>query len=136
MNRKTWQDALILTLLAATPLRVATAQNTVRVTPGPEYDAGPIKRKLFGEGWRDLWLTRTTVPVFDIGTYAGGLKVTKRGGGNQTRTLRFETSDGREIMFRSVNKYPVGQAMPEPVRHSTFGDIVQDQVSSLFPAGG
>jgi hypothetical protein len=135
MNTNTRKAALGLTLLAATPLLSASAQNVVRIVPGPEYEAGPLKEMFFGEGWRDLWTTRVAVPVFDIGTYAGGLKVTTRGGGNQTRTLRFATNDGREILFRSVNKYPVGQAMPEPIQHSTLGDIIQDQVSSLFPAG-
>lgn len=130
------QAALLTLLLAAMPLPEIAAQNVVRITPDADYSAGPLKEKLLGEGWRDLWTTRIAVPVFDIGTYAGGLKVTKRGGGHQTKTLRFETRDGREILFRSVDKYPVGQAMPEPIQHSLFGDIVQDQVSSLFPAGG
>ena len=136
MKKSYWQAAFIPLLLTATPFLRSSAQNVVRITPAPRYEAGPLKEKLLGEGWRDLWTTRLAVPVFDIGTYAGGLKVTRRGGGNQTKTLHFATSDGREILFRSVNKFPVGQAMPEPVRNSTFGDIVQDQVSALFPAGG
>jgi hypothetical protein len=135
MNRKIWQAAPGFMLLAAIPLLPAEGQNVVRVIPGEEYEAGAVRKKLLGEGWRDLWTTRIAVPVFDIGTYAGGLKVTKRGGGHQTKTLRFATNDGREILFRSVNKYPVGQAMPEPIQHSLLGDIIQDQVSSLFPAG-
>lgn len=113
----------------------AGGQNTETIVPGPDYDAGPIARKILGDGWRSLWLTPVRVPVFNIGTYAGGLKVTRRGGGNQTKTLRFATDDGREILFRSVNKYPVGQAMPEPIRNSLAGDVIQDQVSTLFPAG-
>ena len=131
------QRLLITAIIAACAAPVAaTAQQTVRIVPGPEYEAGPLKRTLLGDGWRSIWLTGINVPVFDIGTYAGGLKVTTKGGGNQTKTLRFATNDGREILFRSVNKFPVGQAMPEPVRNSTFGDIVQDQVATLFPAGG
>lgn len=136
MKRNTWQAALGLMLLAVMPLVSAHGQNVVRIVPGPEYEASELREKLLGDGWRDLWTTRTAVPVFDIGTYAGGLKVTERGGGNQTKTLRFATSDGREILFRSVNKFPVGQAMPEPVQNSYLGDLIQDQVSSLFPAGG
>src|SRR5215212_6295589 len=97
----------------------ARGQSTETIVAGPDYDAGPFARKMLGNGWRSIWLTPVRVPVFDIGTYAGGLTVTKKGGGNQTRTLRFATSDGREILFRSVDKYPVGQAMPAPVRNST-----------------
>ena len=135
MTRQTWKAALVSMLLAPMPLHRAAAQNVVRITPAPEYEAGPVKETFLGRGWRDLWTTRLLVPVFDIGSYAGGLTVTKRGGGNQTKTLRFATTDGREILFRSVNKFPVGQAMPEPIQHSLFGDFIQDQVSSLFPAG-
>jgi hypothetical protein len=136
MTSPNWQRLLItavgLVCLGSTD---AYAQRTETIVPGPDYDASPIARKFLGSGWRSIWLTPVRVPVFDIGTYAGGLTVSKKGGGNQTRTLRFAASDGREIMFRSVDKFPVGQAMPEPLRNSTVGDIVQDQVSTLFPAG-
>jgi hypothetical protein len=135
MIRNKWQAALTYMLLAAAPLTPVCGQNAVRVTPGAEYEAGPLKEILLGEGWRPLWTTRIAVPVLDLGSYAGGLKVSRRGGGNQTKTLRFGTSDGREILFRSVNKFPVGQAMPKPIQHSFLGSIIQDQVSSLFPAG-
>ena len=132
-----------LIALAILIARIAGAQNPapsvhdrlVTIVPGPEYGAGPIHRKLLGEGWRDVWLTPTNVPVLDISSYAGGLKPTRLGGGNQTRTLHLGASDGRDYLFRSVNKYPVGQAMPEAIRGTTLGNIIQDQVGSLFPAG-
>src|SRR5678815_2188045 len=136
MTRHNWQRLLLLAVgLVCLGSGRARSQSTESIVAGPDYDAGPFARKLLGNGWRSVWLTPVRVPVFDMGTYAGGLTVSKKGGGNQTRTLRFATSDGREIMFRSVDKFPVGQAMPAPIRNSTLGDIVQDQVSTLFPAG-
>gem|GEM_PF-159223 len=136
MIRANWPRLLFTAIgLLCLGSTLASGQGTETIVAGPDYDAGPFARLMLGDGWRSIWLTPVRVPVFDIGTYAGGLTVTKRGGGNQTKTLRFATSDGREILFRSVNKYPVGQAMPEPIRNSTFGNIVQDQVSTLFPAG-
>ncbi|MEO8193098.1 MAG: ShlB/FhaC/HecB family hemolysin secretion/activation protein [Gemmatimonadales bacterium] len=111
------------------------SDRTVTVVPGPEYDAGGFTRKLLGNGWRDVWLTPVEVRVFDMGTYAGGVTLGKKGGGNQTRTLHFMEKGGeRDYLFRSVNKYPVGQAMPPAIRGTTLGNIIQDQVSSLFPA--
>ncbi len=110
---------------------------SVTVVPGPEYDAGPIMRKLLGENWREVWLTPVDVPVLDIGQYAGGLKPVRSGGGMQSRTLHFQENDGwREYVFRSVNKFPVGQAMPAAIRGTTLGGIIKDNVSSLFPASG
>jgi hypothetical protein len=136
MTRQRWQRLLSIAVgFLCLGSGKAYSQSTQTIVAGPDYDAGPLARKILGNGWRGIWLTPVRVPVFNIGTYAGGLTVTKKGGGNQTRTLRFATSDGREILFRSVDKFPVGQAMPEPIRNSTLGDIVQDQVSTLFPAG-
>ena len=108
----------------------------VTVVPGPEYDASGLKEKLLGEGWRDLWVAPVAVPVFDISTHAGGLKVARKGGGNQTRTLHFTDRSGRDYLFRSVNKFPVGQAMPPAIHGTTLATIIQDQVSGLFPAAG
>jgi hypothetical protein len=128
-------SALLWTETKAQTPTASPGDRSVTVIPGPDYAAAGIKRKFLGEGWRDVWLTPTLVPVFDIGTYAGGVKATRKGGGNQTRTIHLGTSDGRDFLFRSVNKFPVGQAMPAAVRNSTLGDVIQDQVSSLFPAG-
>src|SRR5688500_15918992 len=88
----------------------------VNVVPGPLYGAGPLKRALFGSGWREVWLTGAKVPLLDIGTYAGGLEIDKRGGGFQTITLHMTETDGwREYRFRSVNKFPMLR-LPESVQ--------------------
>ncbi|MEO5580522.1 MAG: hypothetical protein ABIR58_07665, partial [Gemmatimonadaceae bacterium] len=112
-----------------------TPAQTVSVVPG-DYEAGWLTRKLLGDGWRDVWVTAIDVPMLDLGRYAGGLKVDRSGGGNQSRTLHFlETSGWRAHVFRSVNKFPVGQAMPPAIRGTALGNIIADNVSSLFPAG-
>ena len=142
--------SLLRTLLAAafltlfTPGDNAGAQTvspapgqSVSVVAGPEYDAGTFMRKLLGDNWRDVWLTAVDVPVLDIGRYAGGIKPVRSGGGMQSRTLHFQENSGwRAHVFRSVNKFPVGQAMPAAIRGTTLGGIIKDNVSSLFPAGG
>lgn len=111
-------------------------EQTVTVAPGPEYQAGPMKRKLLGDGWREVWVAPVNVPVLDLSRYAGGLKLVRRAGGNQTLTLHLAEEKGwREHLFRSVNKFPVAQAMPAEIRGTLLGDIIQDHVSSLFPAG-
>jgi len=115
----------------------AVTDRSATVTAGPEYDVGLLTRTLFGDGWRAVWTAPVTVPAFDMSRYAGGVKPTERGGGNQTISLRFGEEDGwREYHFRSVNKDPVTQAMPSAIRGTTLGNIVQDLTSSLFPAAG
>jgi hypothetical protein len=131
-----------LALLAAR--RAAAQQNppspsdqTARVVAGEEYDVGGVTRTLFGNGWRNVWTAPVVIPVFDMSKFAGGVKPTERGGGNQTVSLRFKENNGwREYHFRSVNKDPVSLAMPKAIRGTMLGDIIQDLTSSLYPAGG
>src|SRR5215211_5355507 len=110
-------------------------QRLMTVVAGAEYEAGGLKRKLLGSNWRTLWVTPVTVPVWDFDTYAGGLHILERGGGRQTLSLHFEENNGwREHHFRSVNKYPVQQAMPLALRGTLSGKIIQDQVTTMPPA--
>ncbi|HUQ47119.1 MAG TPA: BamA/TamA family outer membrane protein [Gemmatimonadaceae bacterium] len=108
---------------------------TARAVPGAEYKAGGLKRLVLGKGWRDLWTTEVRAPLFKLDTYAGGVKILERGGGKQTLSLHFVEKDGwKEYQFRSVNKFPIAQAMPPALRGTLSGKIVQDQVSHLMPA--
>lgn len=108
---------------------------TVTVVPAAEYRASGIKEMILGRGWRDLWTTPIRAPLLDLDTYAGGLKFEERGGGKQSLSLQFVEKDGwRQHSFRSVNKYPLIQAMPPAVIGTPSGAILQDEVSHLFPA--
>ncbi|MEO7503495.1 MAG: hypothetical protein ABIW94_12730, partial [Gemmatimonadaceae bacterium] len=99
-----------------------SAERTVTVVPGPEYEAGPMKRKLLGDGWRDVWLTPVNVPVLDLERCGGGLKFVRRAGGNQTLSIHFIEEKGwREWQFRSVDKFPVAQAMPPEIKGTLLG---------------
>lgn len=116
------------------PPPVRAIGDTVTVVPGPDYGAGGLARRALGNGWREVWLTPVDVPVFDVGTFAGGLELVGPGGGFQTITLQMVEKDGwREWRFRSVDKFPM-QAMPAAIRGTTAGAILEDQVSTLFPA--
>jgi hypothetical protein len=141
MNKTSQRLTVIVGLLASiasvrqSDAQVSPGDRTATVTPGIEYDAGPFTRKLLGDGWREIWLTPVTVPVLDVGTYAGGIIPGQRGGNMQSITLHFAEKNGwREYVFRSVNKFPVKQAMPAAIKGSLVGNIIQDQTSALFPA--
>lgn len=112
----------------------AQRDTAVTVIAGPEYAAGETRRLLLGEDYRDLWTLPVRVPVLDLGSYAGGLTVSHRGGGHQTKVLHLRSADGRDYVFRSVNKFP--DLLDEPALQNTpVSAIVQDQVSSLHPGG-
>ena len=108
--------------------------DTVVVTPGARYRAGGFHTLLFGKHYRDLWATPIRVEVLDLEGFAGGLRPTRRGGGKQTRSLRFKGADGREYQFRSVDKDP-SPLLPEELRRTLARSIFQDQISAGHPAG-
>lgn len=106
----------------------------VTVAAGERYAAGGLERALLGARYRDLWITPIQVPVLDLASYAGGLTPDELGGGQQTSSLHFESGDGREFTFRSVDKDPT-EAMPEPFRGTVVNRLVQDGISSMNPSG-
>ena len=111
-----------------------TSARRVTIAPGPQYQAGSFTRFLLGDGWRDVWVIPTSVPVLDPATFNGGLKFDKRGGGRQSITVHFKEEKGGDgYVFRSVDKFPGHQLAPE-FQGALLGRIVQDQISSMFPA--
>ncbi|HET6230109.1 MAG TPA: BamA/TamA family outer membrane protein [Longimicrobiaceae bacterium] len=112
--------------------RPAAAQDSATVVASKRYEAGSVRRALLGEDYRDLWQTPTRVPVLDLRRFGGGLTPTERGGGNQTKSLRFRGGDGREYSFRSVDK-EVTPALPKDIQNTAVDWLIQDQVSSLHP---
>ena len=107
---------------------------SVTVVAGQHYQAGTLHRWLLGANYRDLWTTPIRVPVFDWHSFAGGLHPTKEGGGNQTKSLRFETAEGDEYVFRLVDKTV---RAPELLRGTPVGWLIQDvAVSAQHPGGG
>ena len=139
-------SALLLALIGAAP-SAALAQESaglaafppdrlefVTVTAGERYAASDLERALLGARYRDLWTTPIQVPVLDLESYAGGLTPSELGGGQQTTSLHFDSGDGREFTFRSLDKDPT-PAVPEQFRGTVVNRLVQDGISSMNPAG-
>jgi hypothetical protein len=106
----------------------------VTVAAGPQYARGGLHRMIFGRHYRDLWVAPITVPVLDLGAHAGGLTPKERGGGQQTRSLRLEGADGREYVFRLMEKDPT-PGLPRPFRGTLVNRVVRDGISSANPGG-
>ncbi|MFC2084120.1 hypothetical protein ACFLS9_03605 [Bacteroidota bacterium] len=106
----------------------------VNVIAGPEYDAGSLKRFFFGDHYRDDWTAEIEVPYLDLDTTFGGLTVLKRGGGRQTKSLKFMGANGIRYTFRSVNKDPV-KALDYDLRQTVIAKIVRDQTTTQHPYG-
>ena len=114
----------------------AAAPEKVNVVAAPRYRAGPIHKFFLGPTYRRLWTTPVAVEVLDLSRFGGGLKPVKKGGGagKTTRSLRFESKDGREWRVRSVDKDPT-RALPLELRDTFVDQLAQDQISAANPAG-
>ncbi len=106
--------------------------DTVMARPARQYEAGGVHRWLLGDGYRELWSIEIPVEVLDLETFAGGLVPLQRGGGQQTRSLRFSGADGLVYNFRSIDK-DVSPSFDPQLRQSLAADVMQDQISSLMP---
>jgi hypothetical protein len=107
--------------------------DSIKVTILPKYDqVSPTHRKLLGENYRKEYGQQTTLPIISLSKISGGLKVTERGGGFQTRSLRLQDSSGREWTLRGVEKYPE-ILLPEGLRQTFLTDVLKDNMSAQHP---
>ncbi len=104
------------------------------VVAGEHYRAGWFHRLMLGSHYRDLWTAPLEVEVLDLSRFAGGLTPTRCGGRRQTKALRFQGADGREYLFRSIDKDPT-LALPPELRATFARAVIQDQISSAHPGG-
>lgn len=113
-------------------IRNSFQDSTVNTSLNTMYEAGSFHRFWMGDNYRNIWAQPTAFPVFDIGNEKGGLKILKRGGGQQTRSVRLENPDGKQYVLRSVNKY-VEKALDPELRNTIAEDAVQDGISASNP---
>lgn len=108
--------------------------NSMKAVASRKYSISESGYTWMGENYRDVWTTPVEALVFDIGSKKGGLKIVKRGGGQQTFSLRLEDKNGRQYVLRSIDKYVEG-AVPEELHKTFVVDLVQDQISASNPYG-
>ncbi|MDC6365501.1 MULTISPECIES: metallophosphoesterase [Flavobacteriaceae] len=59
---------------------------------------------LWGERYRKYYATQIKAPVVLLDTLYGGLTVVRKGGGNQSNSLRLKAKDGRQFVMRDLRK--------------------------------
>lgn len=130
---------LALTASVATEAQIVKppplpGSGTHTITPGIRYDAGGLKRWLYGSDYRELWTTPIVVPVLDLDSVGGGLTPSRTGGFGQSTTLHFDGGNGRRYVVRSVDKDPTRRLLPQ-LKGTFVESIIQDQISALLPTG-
>ena len=106
--------------------------DSIKAPASTRYAINPRQYKWVGENYRAVWGTPVTVPVFNIAKEKGGLEVVKRGGGQQTQSLRLEAANKHQYALRSVEKNVEG-ALPDDVKNTFAVRIVQDNISASNP---
>ena len=95
-------------------------------------NASGFKRFFLGNNYRDVWSTPVNLKVFKLNEEHGGFKITKMGGGKQTKSLTLEDKNGKSWGLRTIDKDP-DAVMPDGLRGSIAEDIVQDMISAAHP---
>jgi len=107
--------------------------DSVTVAIEPTYnDVSATHRWLLGDSYRQLWALPVKLRVFHLAREKGGLTITQRGGGLQTKSLRLRDASGQEWVLRTIQKYPE-RGLPPALRPTIAKDILQDQVSASHP---
>ena len=109
----------------------SVGKDSVVVEAGSMFRAGNLKRRLWGDNYRDVWTTRVKVPVLDLRSFKGGLTPTKTGGGKQGKSLRFVAPDSSEYVFRPILK--TGLVLSDQFKHTIIWSIFRDQGSASHP---
>ena len=65
---------------------------------------GGVYKGLWGKHYRKFYGQQVDAPVVFLDTLMGGLRPVKRGGGQQTRSLRLADENGREFVMRGLKK--------------------------------
>ncbi|MCM4166877.1 3',5'-cyclic adenosine monophosphate phosphodiesterase CpdA [Arenibacter antarcticus] len=69
-----------------------------------DIDKSIFFKTIWGERYRKYYGTEVTAPTLKLDTLFGGLKPVRKGGGNQSKSLRLSDSNGKEYVIRAVKK--------------------------------
>jgi len=125
---------ICISLNADAQLLEADTATYKRVVAGPEYKRPSSFQKLWGRNHRVEWTTPVQVPVLKLDTAYGGLIPYKEGGGNESKSLRLHTKEGKEYALRSINKSRA-EVIPSNLKGTFMEDIVNDGISMSHPYG-
>jgi hypothetical protein len=131
-GKELYQKVLPKHLSKVQTLNTLHHQTVDGIIPNPNYGASAFKKWLLGTNYRDVWTTPIQAKTINFSIQEGGLKVTQRGGGFQTLSLRYQNKSGLQFVTRSVEKYPA-LAIPASIRSGFTEAIVSDQISASHP---
>ncbi|WP_428742556.1 ShlB/FhaC/HecB family hemolysin secretion/activation protein [Tenacibaculum sp.] len=102
------------------------------IYPPEATKVGGFYKFMWGDLHREKYGKTIKVPVLELEKVFGGLQPIRRGGGNQTNSLRLENSEGKQFVLRSMVKD--GSRIMGGILKGTFLiDVVQDIFTMSHP---
>ncbi|WP_298237767.1 metallophosphoesterase [uncultured Algibacter sp.] len=80
---------------------------TASIYTDDETTKGGLYKMFWGDRYREDFSTKVSAPTVDLDTLFGGLRVIRKGGGHQSKSLRFKDKKGREYVMRALRKNAV-----------------------------
>lgn len=104
-----------------------------------EVSKSGLYKWLWGERYRDLYATKISAPTVNLDTLFGGLKVIRKGGGHQSKSLRLVNKKGQEYVMRALRKsaevYLQAMAFKEQYVVGDFEDTYTESLLLDFYTG-
>jgi hypothetical protein len=80
---------------------------TTSIYTDNETTKGGLYKMFWGDRYREDFSAKVNAPTVDLDTLFGGLTVIRKGGGHQSKSLRFKDKKGREYVMRALRKNAV-----------------------------
>lgn len=96
----------------------------------------------FGKRYRDLYSKQITAKVATLDTLFGGLLPVRKGGGNQSKTLRLQSKNGKQYVMRAMKKNASqyiqaslfkNQFIQKQLENTKSAALVQDIFTGAYP---
>ncbi|MGB1230911.1 MAG: metallophosphoesterase [Winogradskyella sp.] len=102
-----------------------------------EITKSNIYKAFWGERYRKYFGTKVNAPVVSLDTLYGGITIVRKGGGHQSKSLRFKDKQGREYVMRALRKnalqYLQAVAFKDQFIEGQFDDtLTQDLLLDVF----
>ncbi|GHC50708.1 hypothetical protein [Ulvibacter litoralis] len=93
-------------------------------------------KTIWGKHYRDFYGTDVNVPVVLLDTLMGGLFPIKKGGGQQSKSLRLEDKNGKQFVMRAIKKsttkFLQANLFPDTYIDNSLDDTTIDKFLSDF----
>src|SRR6476469_10108450 len=113
MLRLKYTFCILLFVVFADVAAQKPTDSAYKIIAAGNYQRSSFHQKLWGRNRRVEWTTRVRVPLLYLDSAFGGLHPYQQGGGNETKSLRLRSSDGKEFALRSINKSREDVVLPE-----------------------